>query len=551
MKKTLKRLLAVGVSAVMVLAMTACGGTTATSGQAPASTAGAGSGKADPTGEKVINRAIIGAPGSMNPLVDAGGAQFIVLEAVFDRPFDADGVTGDVYPRLCDSYETNEDSTVYTVHINKDAKWHDGEDVTADDFVWTYQMYTDPEVATSHATKLSMLQGVDPATGLRVEGEEFGVVALDEDTVQFTLTRSTLPTELFSVYLYIFPEHVYGAVPANTLLTTDLWTTPVGSSYLKLDSYVDGSVYEFTANKEYHLGAPDFDRLVVKCMEQTNILGALMSGEVDMAIGHANRGDLPIADVELASQQSNLTLEAGGGTIQYLTINNQRYDENFRKAVNMAIDKQMIVDSVYQGYAELLTQMVPPSNMYYDDSQPVFERDVEGAKVLLAQSSFDTSQTLEMLIGNGRTDDQQIAVIIQQNLAEIGINVEITSMDYATVLDTYRTGDFDMGMAGTGYGAEWFQIRQNLQVGSATNFSNTTDSTLYDLAIEAQNHIDDQQARREIYNEMQQYWLDTMPQVFLANKQSVFCYNNEVVTECDLSNAGGIIWRMWEWKFNK
>lgn len=563
----LRRTAAGIVAATVLCTMAACGNSGTPEGNAGgtgANAAGTENGSAQnggatadngtqSGGTKIINRGIIGAPGSLNPLVDAGGAQFIVLEMVYDRPFDASGSTGDILPRLCDSYEVNDEYTEYTLHINQDAKWQDGEDVTADDFVWTYGMYTDPAVGTSHAVKLSALKGVDDATGLRVEGEEFGVTAIDEDTVQMSLTRPMLPGNLFNVYLYIFPEHVYGAVDPSTLLESELWLTPVGSGYCTLDTYVDGSTYEFSANKNYYLGAPDFDKMVIKCMDSSNLLGALMSGEIDMTVGHANRGNIPITDVETARQQGNLELVSGGVTIQYLTINNQRYDENVRKAIDLAIDKEMIANQVFSGYAEVLDQIFPPSHPYYDSSLLGFTRDVEEAKRLLKEAGWDENQTLELLCDTSSTAIQQMAVIIQQNLEEAGIHTEITTMEQSAVYDACRPangGDFDLALCSTGFGAEPSGMKNNVAVGSATNFSNSTDDTLYEMYDSSGLELDSEK-RGEIYKEIQAYYLETMPQSFIVNSQSVFCYNTDVVKECNLDYAADIIWRMWEWKFEK
>lgn len=545
MKNMAKRAAALLLTVAVVLTLCACGTTqtqTSTESTAEQTSSSEASG-----GEKVINRGIIGAPGSLNPLVDAGGAQFIVLEMVYDRLFDIDA-DNNLMPRLCDSYETNDDFTEYTVHINENAKWTDGTDVTAEDIVWTYEMYTDPEVGTTHAAKLAKLKGVDPTTGLRVEGETFGVTAIDENTVRFELATSCFPWDLFNAYLYAFPKHVYGAVDPSTLLTSDLWLNPVGSGYCILDAYIDGSTYEFTANKDYYLGAPDFDRMVIKCMDQTNLLSALMSNEVDMVVGHPGRGNIPTVDVAVAKEADNLTMESGGYTIRYIAINNEKFSKDVRKAIDLAVDKEMIVNNVLQGYGEVLNQLCPPSSLHYDDSLADWSRDVETAKQLLKDAGWDESQTVELLVSSSDAEQQQMAVIIQQNLAEIGMNVEIKSMEYTSLLDQCRgtsDGSFDLAIVGTAFAAEWAGFKANFVPKGATNFTYSDDDTLFNLLTAASEEIDFDK-RHELLCEVQEYMVDEMPYVYLVNQQSVFCYNNEVVTKCDLSNVNNMVWRMWE-----
>lgn len=560
-KHTLSQVLALVLALVMVLSLCACSSTNNPSDESSTTNSQVDNTKDDQTepagtdqttGEKVITRGIIGAPGSLNPLVDAGGAQFVVLEMVFDRMFDFD-TDNNPLPRLADSYEVNDDYTEYIVHLNKDAKWQDGEDVTADDVVWTYEMYTDPDVGTTFATKISALKGVDSQTGLRVEGEEFGVTKIDDDTVKFEMTRTAFPWDFFNLYMYVFPQHIYGEVDPTTLLTSDLWLTPVGSSYCKLDSYVDGSVYEFTANKDYYLGAPDFDRMIIKCMEQSNLLSALMSGEIDMTVGHAGRGNITTSDVELAESQSNLTLESGGVTLIYMALNNEKLDVNLRKAINLAVDKEMMVNNVFCGYAEVLDNLCPPSSLHYDTSLTPWKQDIEEAKELLAASDWDTSKPLELLVDSSSTERQQLAVIIQQNLEEIGLTVNITSMEYSALLDKCRgtgDGDFEMAIVATAFVPEFAAFSSMFMPKGATNFSYSDDSGLYDRLFAASLAVDFNE-RHALLCEVQQYLIDEMPFVWLVNQKSIFCYNNEVVKECNLENAGNMVWRMWEWKFDK
>lgn len=560
--KTVTRIFALILVVVMLFSMAACGGNnapSATEGKTESKTENNTESKTEEktdapksSGEKVINRGIIGAPGSLNPLVDAGGAQFLVLEMVFDRLFDRSS-KNELLPRLADSYEANDDFTEYVVHLNKAAKWTDGEDVTADDVVWTYEMYTNPAVGTTFASKVSALKGVDSKTGLRVDGEAFGVTKVDEDTVKFEMTRTAFPWDFFNSYMYVFPQHVYSAVDPSTLLTSELWLTPVGSGYCTLDSYVDGSVYEFKANKNYYLGTPDFDRMIVKSMEQSSLLGALMSGEIDMTVGHAGRGNISTADVEVAQTQGNLTLYAGGVSILYMALNNEKLDVNLRKAIDLAVDKEMMANNVFFGYAEVLNNLCPPSSLHYDTDLPAWQRNVEEAKKLLAQSDWDTSKPIELLVDSGNTERQQLAVIVQQNLAEIGLDVEITNMDYTSLLDKCRgtsDGDFEMAIVATAFLPEFAAFTNMFTPKGPTNFSYSDDSGLHDRLYAASQAIDFNE-RHELLCDVQEYLIDQMPFVWLVNQQSVFCYNNQVVKECDLTNAGDMVWRMWDWKFEK
>ena len=96
---------------------------------------------------------------------------------------------------------------------------------------------------------------------------------------------------------------------------------------------------EFTANKDYHINAPEFDRFVVKIVPASNLLSGLMNGEIDIVAG-AGIGNIPLNDWDMAGQQENLTTEAVESLgYQYLSCNTKNIPQEVRQAVNMAINR--------------------------------------------------------------------------------------------------------------------------------------------------------------------------------------------------------------------
>ena len=146
---------------------------------------------------------------------------------------------------------------VLTVHLNENAKWHDGEPVTADDVVFTCKVYGSPTVAAVRQNNVS------PFAGFKESDDSLAVEAVDEHTVKFTCTEPTNIDFLFFIKfrdIYILPEHLLGDLPLDQIRTSNYWDAPIGSGPCVYDNQISGERMEFTANKN--------QRTVIKALEK-------------------------------------------------------------------------------------------------------------------------------------------------------------------------------------------------------------------------------------------------------------------------------------------
>lgn len=175
-----------------------------------------------------------------------------VLELMFDKMIIVKA-DGNHQPRLADSWE--QDGLVLTFHLNENATWHDGEPVTADDVVFTMKLMANPAITHPRRSKVAFFTGTDNS-GVLVEGEEFGVKALDAHTVEFDMKNpaplSYMITQTFRDF-YVLPEHLLADIPAEEIMTNDFWQHPIGSGPCIYESSISGERVEFTANKNYYL----------------------------------------------------------------------------------------------------------------------------------------------------------------------------------------------------------------------------------------------------------------------------------------------------------
>ena len=157
----------------------------------------------------------------------------------------------------------SDDNKVLTVHLNENAKWQDGEPVTADDVVFTMQVYNSPSAAVVRQNNVS------PFAGFKEGDDSLQVKAVDEHTVEMTCAEPTNMDFLFFIKfrdIYILPKHLLGDTPYADIRNNSYWEKPIGSGPCIYESQISGERMEFKANKDYYLKTPQWDRFVVKLL---------------------------------------------------------------------------------------------------------------------------------------------------------------------------------------------------------------------------------------------------------------------------------------------
>ena len=337
-----------------------------------------------------------------------------------------------------------EDGMTATFHLDPDAKFHDGTPVTANDWVFTAYLITDPNFDFGMKSECKFFEGTDDS-GVRT-GDTLGIEAVDDTTLVMTFKNPT-PVEdwimLHNKYFYVLPEHLLGDMDPAEVNASDIWDNPndLGSGPCTYISELSGSQLELGSFADYQLGAPKFGKLVYTVISASNTVTSVMTGELDMFIQSASIEDsLAAQDMGLPVQQSDLPT-----SVVVFLINNQNVsDKRIRQAMNLAIDKEMLIEQNVEGQGVPSATYIIPGSEY--DAGIEWSRDVEGAKALLEEAGWDSSQTLTMAVTSTR---ERMAAVIQQNLAEVGINIEILTVDLATEFAGLQDGTYDLGICGS------------------------------------------------------------------------------------------------------
>ena len=553
MKRNMLKVVAASLAGAMLL--TACGGsgganqTSAAAGGSAETSAAAAEGSTG--GEKVITMAQTGDWDTFMPMNTTNAGADNVIELMFDRlmVINTDGTFG---PRLAESWETNEAQDKITYHLNENAKWQDGEPVTAEDVVYSAQVASSSEFNYLRRIRMQYFAGTDE-TGCETGTDSVEVKALDDHTVEFTLKTPMDPAIIYALVnrdFFIMPKHLLSNISDADLVNDAFWQNPVGSGPCIFDSMESGVSIEFKANKDYYLGAPDFDRLVFKKVQSSNLLSGLMSGDIDVLSGNSQ---IPLADWEAAKNtQGIVTKSVPTFAYQYMAMNTSRdyLTEDVRHAISLAINRQVIVDQLLQGEARIAIGPLAEDHPYFDEKLLPIEYDPEKAKSMLEAAGWDSNRELEVQVSTGNEVREKSAILIQQDLQKIGIKTKIQTLDFPTLLTNARNGDYDLCFIGSSGSVDPSESVPNVTAGYMNNFAQLSDPTLGEIGESGAKEITFE-ARKKIYDQYQEELFKQMPMAFLYHTNDLFAYNEKLENVREGAIDYNVNKNVWEWKVNK
>lgn len=459
MKKITTKVMSLLLALVMVASVTACGaasteeGTTTEDAAAVTeegteeSTEGAGPATAA-EGEKIINVGVTDSLGGVNPFaIDQTEINKYAIDLMFLPLMELDKDLN-FQAMLADSI-TTEDNINFVVHVDDAATWSDGTPVTADDVAYSVLRLASP-IVNNTTLMLYAFEGTDDATGFVEEGATSmsGVQVLDDKTVQFTSKYPMALTTFqntYARYIHVMPKHVIEQFAEDELTTAEWFNKPdVISGPFFLTDYDNDHYISYTANKDYWKGAPKIDKLNIKIVDGSQIYSGLQSGEID--ITQHTMTAIPQEDYESIEALENVSVVYGSPvTNQSAFIQTANIpDARVRQALVYAIDRQQLVDQLLKGHGEVVDGFLSSASPFYDDSITPIEYNPEKAKELLEEAGWDGSQTLRFYVNSGdNTFVNGVQVMVAQ-WAAVGINVEVTTVDLATLMSVAGTTDYDI-----------------------------------------------------------------------------------------------------------
>ncbi|MDZ7778631.1 MAG: ABC transporter substrate-binding protein [Gemmatimonadota bacterium] len=359
----------------------------------------------------------------------------------------------DIEPRpyLAESWEVSDDGTELTFHIRDDVFWHDGERTDAHDVAFTYRTVTNPETAFPNAAFWDYY----------VKGPD-GVEVLDDFTVRIHLEPHAEFLDAWTT-LGILPEHLLGDVPPAELRQHPYGTQcPVGNGPFVFESHTQQDRWVFEANPAFPSelgGRPYLDRYIHRVIpEQTTLLTELLTENVDIYFAVRPDQAERVIDAEhlelLSFTFRNYVFVAWNARRPQLS------DRRVRQALTMGTNREEIVEAIQQGYGTVANSSVPPFHWAYDPEATVaFDYDPEGARALLEEAGWTDRDgdgvrenadgvplSISVKYNQGSQQRQDIAEIMQAQLASIGVEIRPQVVEWGTLLQQINTPelrDFD------------------------------------------------------------------------------------------------------------
>ncbi len=367
-----------------------------------------------------------------------------IYDRLVEIKVNTDG-SSSIEPSLAESWEISADGLEYTFHLAQGVKFHNGNDFTAEDVVYTFnRMLTEP--GTVNTESVDQIKGAAEVLEGAAETLE-GVEVVDDYTLKVTLKE---PFAAFLACLSTPGASIYDSEAtqeAGDQFGMDPSVT-VGTGPFKFSSWTFNDRLVLTRNDDYWKGAAELPGVVIRIVPDTETQTMMFEN-----------GELDIIDLDFVTDAidrftatyPDQIVDAPRVGITYLTMNHNIepfQDLKVRKAVQMAVDKQAILDALYGGRGQVEYGIFPHGLIAFNPNQTPINYDPEGAKALLAEAGYADGFTMELAADSSQSDTVTMALeIIKEQLSAVGINAEIKNYDESTWLETRKSGELGSFLA--------------------------------------------------------------------------------------------------------
>ncbi len=411
--------------------------------------------------DKAISATIASEPKTLDPslnnAVDGGNYILNAFEGLTTI-----GKDGSIVAGTAEKWDTSTDGLVWTFHIRKDAKWSDGKDVTAKDFVYSWKRTVNAETAADYAYYIYFIKNGEQINAGKADVDTLGVKALDDKTLEVTLEN---PCPFFTE-IVAFPALVpqrEDIVSANK----DKWAldpaTYIGNGPYKLVSWEHDSKITFEKNDNYwgkdSIIAPKIEWYLMN--DQNAILSAFKNGQVAYA------KNIPTDELTAEKEAGNLKIFPLLGTYYLDLVNNKPPFDNakVRKAFSLAIDRNYIVEKVKKGGETPASGFIPygiadvkqdpdfrtTAGDYISTKAEDYEKNIAEAKKLLAEAGYPDGKGLPKIsFGlNSGSGHEPVAEAIQQMWKEnLGVEVEVLAQEWNVFQQSRKDGVYNINRNG-------------------------------------------------------------------------------------------------------
>lgn len=433
---------------------------------------------------------------------------------------------GTAAPLLADRIDVSEDKLTYTFHLRQGVKFHNGDELTSADVLWSWNRDMDPK------TEWRCRANFDGTTGLKVEA------ASAPDPLTFVM-KIDRPYTLFPDALAATDCGGTGVVHKDSVKADGSWDKPIGTGPFKFEEWKKGEYVRLAKFDDYksppgdavdgYVGAkqPRVDEVkFIVVPDAASVKTALLSGALDAS-------QVLDSDVEELRKEKGLVVQSGPvafkDSIIMQTLDPVLSNKKIRQAIVSAIDGEQLAAATSYGLAKANNSAVSPASVYYSKvQQQGYKYDPEKARRLLAEAGYKGEKIT--IIANKRVQvpSYPAALFVQQMLQQIGMNAELSVMEWPAQLDRYNSGKFQM--MSTTYSARLDPAMSYEQFSGpkATQPRKVWDNPKAQALIDAAMVEADQKKRQAIFDQLHEMQLEDAPLFIMDSGVVSTAYTNRI-----------------------
>ena len=470
-----------------------------------------------------LKEGTIGIPRFVNPLLATSDVDKDITSLIYSGLLAADG-KGNLAPALAEKFNVSENGLSYIFDINPKTKWHDGEQVTSDDVLFTIKLAKNPLLQSS---KRANWEGVE-------------VEKISDFQIRFILQKPFAPF-LENATLEIMPEHIWGEMPLDQISLSDFNVKPIGAGPFKIKKVNRNSSgiitsYELRANENFVLGKPFIKNLILNFYpSEEKLIESYKNGKID------NLGYISPQNAKyVQSLHKNNSLETPLLPRVFGLFLNQNNPKalseiKVRQALDLSAPKSRLVKEVLNGYGSPIDSPIPPGTfgaMRYEENQSGADGKEEAKKILISagwelneESGIMEKNTkkdkipLEFTISTSNNSDLiKTAEILKETWKEIGIKVNLEIFEIGDLNQlVIRQRKYDALLFGEIVGRDpdpfafWHSSQRNDPGLNIALYANAT----VDKLLEDARTVLNPEKKKGIYEKFQQEVKKDLPAIFL------------------------------------
>jgi peptide/nickel transport system substrate-binding protein len=469
-------------------------------------------------------------PAHLNPILDSGDANSAYLSSfVFETVLVVDPETLEMIPHIAKSWEISDDNLTYTFHLRDDVTFSDGVPLTAHDIKFTHDLIDNPENDT--ASIRNYLQDIET------------IEVIDDYTIRYTMSKVYFRHLIVLGLNQVFPKHIYEKGELNTHPNN---RNPIGSGPYVFEKWDTGQRIVLSRNENYWGDKQPLEKRIWKIITNDNsAFLALSGGDTDTYRVKPDKWVREAATPEFEEKFNKFTPDSPipgyFSRYNYIGWNSRKpqfADKRVRNALCMLFDRDLIIETVWEGLATKISgPLFHRAPEYNQDVKPL-GFDPEGAIKLLEEAGWVDNDRdgirekdgvkLEFELGfaTGVQEYERLGTVYQEELKRAGINMLLAPLEFATFIERLNNRNFDACMLAwlTPIAQDPYQLWHSTQAEKGSNYPGLKIAEVDEILETAREELD-RDARIKKYHRLHEILHEEQPYLFLYARPGLWAFD--------------------------